>query len=196
MKMSNKKNSKSSAQEGLSHTMGLRIDDLMYQKLEELSQEMNMKKSQLLKHAFMRFVNQYDSSQRENMITVEKTTFGMLLNEISSEKIIEIGNIAGEKMAGMIQMRLLQVKEELSIDKFMKRNDEFFAGAFGWFHSIKSNIPDTNSLQIYGNHSFNRNFSIFVKELLKSLIKELFGYELDSEKSEIRINLINLFFKR
>ena len=195
--MSNSKKNTKESQNESSHTMGLRLDDPLYQKLEKMSQEMNMKKSHLLKHAFMIWVNQIESVTQSNLMMVGKPTFMMMLDAVSDEKVREIGKSEGEYMVGLIQMRMLQMDEKIHIDKFIERNNRMLAkGSMGWFDTISNKKIDENTIQIYGMHSLNRKFSIFVEELFKILMNTLFKFEFDPENSNMTTNMVNFVFKK
>jgi hypothetical protein len=171
------------------------MDDEVYQKLEKLSHEMDVKKSHLLKHAFMHWAHQRDSTQGDNMMVIGKPVFKLMLDEVKPEKIREFGRVAGENMAGRIHMWLLQKNETVSLEKFIEMNNRVFVkGAMGWFDTISNKIFDDKTFQIYGMHSLNKKFSIFIAEMLNAVILDLFNLHLDGDRSEIRSNMINLIF--
>ena len=100
-------------------------------------------------------------------------------------------------MVGIIQMRMIETGQKIELEKFVERQNHMFKKGFlGWFDQISHKNLDGNTLQIYGLHSLGQKFSFFIEELLRELIISLFNFHLIKEKSEVRSNMINLYFTK
>jgi len=180
-----------------SHVMSLRMDYEMYEELIELSEKYQINKSQLLKKAFKEWDTIKKHALEENLIIVGKPFLGSLLDFINSDQIKKLGRFTARNLVTKIRFQLMEKNTEISIEKFL---DFFIEGvgkkSFAWFNRINYKFTEGNDLILFGNHSLNKKFSIYVMELLKYLIKDFYDFELNEKACRISPNTIHLIFNR
>ncbi|MHA1197674.1 MAG: hypothetical protein ACTSSM_16490 [Promethearchaeota archaeon] len=71
----------------------------------------------------------------------------------------------------------------------------FGPSGYSWFTKIDYQVIDNNKIIIYGSHSINERFSLYIKILLKNIMKNLFKYEIDEENSSFSHNNIDFLFR-
>ncbi|TXT64204.1 MAG: hypothetical protein BAJALOKI3v1_240018 [Promethearchaeota archaeon] len=180
-----------------SHVMSLRMDHEMYEELIELSEKYKVNKSQLLKRAF----REWDSIKRhaleENLIIVGKPFFAKLLSLVDSERVKKLGRLTARNLGTKIRFQLAENNTDITIEKFL---DFFIEGvgkkSFAWFNRINYKFTEEKNFIIFGNHSLNQNFSLYVMEILQYLIKDFYMYNIDNEESRLSSNSIHLRFKK
>ena len=159
---------------GNSHTMGLRLDTETHNELERLSQEMNIKKSTLLKQALKKWATIRLSVNFENMIVIGKPMFSFLMNTLTNEQTIELANVISSNLCSVLAHRILEGNKDLSTEEFL----EFFASGMGvngkgWFDKIQVQKIAVHTYRLFGTHQFGRNFSSFVFQLIANKNRSL-----------------------
>lgn len=179
-----------------SHVMSLRMNHEMYEELIDLSEKYQINKSKLLKKAFKEWDLIKKHALEENLIIIGKPFFERLLNFINSDQIKELGKYTADNLGNQIKFQLIGKNREISIEKFL---DFFIEGvgkkSFAWFNQIKYKFTDGKDFILFGNHSLNQKFSLYVKTLLKYLIKDFFNYKLDEDACKVSTNTIHLSFR-
>ncbi|MBD3197028.1 MAG: ribbon-helix-helix protein, CopG family [Candidatus Lokiarchaeota archaeon] len=189
------KNQKSSKSE--SHVMSLRMDNEMYKELDELSKKYEVNKSQILKQAFEEWDSIKKHALEENLIIVGRPFLGKLLTHIEPQQIEELSKFTAKNLGAKIRFQLIDKDVNIEITRFL---DFFIEGSgkksFAWFNNISYKFTEDEDVILFGNHSVNHNFSLYVKGLLKHLILDLFDYQLREEDCRISTNTIHLFFEK
>ena len=174
--------------------MGIRLDESTFGKIESLSKSMNLNKSNLMKTAFNEWSLIRESIQLDNLILINKLLFSMIIKEITEEKLKEIASIMSDHVLSLIKIRQIKLQERNHLKSFL---DDFTRIAskerFGWFNSIGYMISD-EKVSIYGFHSLNSKYSIYIKELLSSLLKREYDLLLVEASSQVTENTIVLEF--
>ena len=175
-------------------TMGIRLDETTFEKIEKLSKSMNLNKSNLLKTAFNEWALIRESIQLDNLILINKLLFSLIINEITEEKIKNIASIMSDHVLSLIKIRQIKLQEENDLKSFL---DNFVRIAskerFGWFNSIGYTICE-NKVSIYGFHSLNSKYSTYIKELLKLILKKEYDLLITKDTLQVTENTIVLEF--
>jgi len=169
---------KSEEKKRLSHTMGLRLDQETYTELEQLSQEMQIAKSTLLKKALNGWATIRLSTNFENMIVIGKPMLKYLMGILTEDQAIELTKVVSSNIYSVIANRILERQKELSVDSFLN----FFASGMGmngkgWFDKIQVQKIANHTYRLFGTHRFGKNFSSFVFHLITNIIEDIHDYE-------------------
>ena len=197
--MQEKEKSKNSlsSDESKSHTMGLRLDDDMYQQLIEFAHDLNLKKSQVIKKALHDWILYKMDVIEENLILVGKPFLAKVFDLISVKDIEELAEFSARNIGNNLRFRLMEHGKSISIEDFLNVFQETVGSpGFSWFTKIHYKILDDRTILVGGKHSLNERFSLYCKLFLKSLMKmEEFNYSLIEEQVRISENTIHLAFK-
>jgi len=176
--------------------VGIRLDETTFENIEKLSKSMNLDKSNLLKTAFNEWVLIKEAVQLDNLILINKLLFSLIIKEVTEEKIKDIASIMSDYVLSLIKIRQIKLQEENDLKSFL---DNFTRIAskerFWWFNSIGYTISD-NKVSIYGFHSLNSNYSTYIKELLKLMLKKEYDLLLIKDSLQVTENTIVLEFIR
>ena len=181
------------------HTMGLRLDDDTYTELSNLSQEMQIKKSALLKKALRDWTKIRMSVNFENMVIIGKPMLKFLLENIEEEQAVEMASIISNNICSVLTNRIFNGGQDISIKNFL----EFFVSGMGsngkgWFDQIKLQEVTENKYHLFGNHQFGGKFSIFIFNLVKNILKSMKNLEYDITE-DLKINnndLISIYVSK
>ncbi|MFX1366703.1 MAG: hypothetical protein ACFFCE_06250 [Promethearchaeota archaeon] len=179
-----------------SHTMGLRMDDDTFVLLEKFSQQMDIKKSTLLKLTFKLWTNIRLAIQEQSMILISKTLFIQLINNCPKEILLELAKMDAEKILNRLQLHLIDDGLDFSIENFIDYFTQLFSEkGVGWFNRLQYKIQSENKVIVYGNHTLNHKLSMFFRELMITLLENGFNYRIIKSPNEISDTTISLKFK-
>jgi metal-responsive CopG/Arc/MetJ family transcriptional regulator len=179
-----------------SHSMGLRLKKPLYEKLESRANEYGVKKSKVIHQALSQWLSMKESLQSQTDIKIGITLFKAMLNAISEEQLSEFAMTYAREMYNKIKFRLLDAKKEINFINFAEYMEPMLKlEGFGWF--TKFNIredPHSHLLCINALHVFSHKFSMFAKELLRTIFSEIMGFNFKEDLSSITENSIDLSF--
>lgn len=184
------------SEESKSHTMGLRLDDEMYQQLIESAHNLNLKKSQVIKQAIHDWIMFRMDVIEENLILIEKSFLRKLLDSVDVDKIDELAEFSARNIGNKMRFKLMEHDKSISLLHFLNIFQQTVESpGFSWFNKLQYKILDDETVLLFGNHSLNERFSLYVKLLLKSIMIEEFKYSLIEQKVRISENTVHLAFK-
>jgi hypothetical protein len=178
-----------------SHALGVRLDNKQYEHLLDLAQEFHLKKSQVLKKAFDEWIMLKENVLDENIILISRTLFREILAIISDDELTRIGQIIAKNFINKLHFKFLNKEGDIEPNAFLERA-LISLGPVGhsWFDDISYKILDNRELVVFGSHSINEKFSKYVKAVLRSLMKEIFDYEMVEQETHVSNNTIELKF--
>lgn len=177
-----------------SKIMGVRVDEEMKSRIEQISKQKNVTKSKLLKMAFNEWIRIKEAIQSEDMVLVDSLLLNQLFEGISEEKT----NIIAENMANhilsMTRIRQIELEEEDKLQNFLDIFTRVIGQThFGWVNRVKYSVRKDRSLYIYGLHYYNKEYSLYLKALISNLLKH-YKYKLIEEKSSLTNKTVILDF--
>jgi len=189
---------KSKDKKQISHTMGLRLNQDTYNELERLSQEMQIKKSTLLKMALKGWTTIRSSINFENMVVIGKPMLIYLMKTLNEEQSIELADVVSGNICSIIANRILEDQKELSTEYFLK----FFVSGMGmngkgWFDKVQIQKIAEHTYRLFGTHQFGKNFSTFVFHLITNVVENFQQYMTKKDLKIQNENIISfLIFKK
>jgi hypothetical protein len=176
-----------------SYALGVRLNSKQYEHLLEFTQEFHLKKSQVLKKAFDEWIAIKKSFLNENIILISKTLFREILTIISEKEVMRIGQIMAKNFISRLHFKFLNNEGGIKMLDFLERVlVNLGPEGHAWFDDISFKFLDNRELVIFGSHSINENFSIYIKAVLHPIMNKLFMYELI--ESRVSNNTIELKF--
>lgn len=190
MKIDNKKSSKQS------YIMSLRLDKETYQKLIQISQENNIKKSELLRNSFNEWINIKKILIKSDSMIIGKNFLKELLNFVDEKNIIDLGKNIAEIWINEFNIHLIDMKAKEDLNSMLT----IFTEGIGpneakWFEKINHQKMDNGKILIYGIHTLNKKFSLFFRSFLEYLMAIQFGFILIQKSSNISDTTIRFEFK-
>ena len=180
-----------------SHTMGIRLDTAENFLLEKYSSLLNKKKSQILKEAFRYWVMTQKNIENREFLLFPKPVIISFFRDTDQKIIRGYAKEQSEKFLGEFKIMMLEKGRNETIDNLiLNLNEVFSIGLLKWFSTFEAKF-DKNSkhIQIYGLHSMNKNFSLFLIEFLSGVLSKGFNFELMSTDDTINDNAIHLNFE-
>ncbi|MFX1274485.1 MAG: hypothetical protein ACFFBP_01080 [Promethearchaeota archaeon] len=181
------------------NVIGFRINNSFYNKLEELSSKQNEKKSNIVRKALSFYLN-FQSSPFP-MILWGRNEFGLVLDFMKEEKLQELAFLSYKNGIKSLDSMLetYSIKNEsnfkLGINMWLNILIDYSVSPklFNWFDSIEwSWIKKPKKiLRIIGNHSINKNFSLYSKFLFTYYLKD---YNLQLSKEVLLEDMLILEF--
>ncbi|TFG07255.1 MAG: hypothetical protein EU539_05440 [Promethearchaeota archaeon] len=190
MNIDKKKSSKQS------RIMSLRMDEETYQKLSKISQENNIKKSELLRNSFNEWINIKKILLKSDSMIVGKDFLKGIFNFADEEGIINLGKNIAEIWINEFNIHLIDTQAKKDFNSMLTVFTEGIGpNEANWFDKINFRKIADNKILIYGIHSLNKNFSLFFKSFLEHLLATQVGSILIQESSNISDTTIRLEFK-
>ena len=157
-----------------SHSMGLRLDQDTYLIIEKLSQELDIKKSTLLKKALKGWATIRSSVNFENMVVIGKPMLKFFMKTLEEDQAIELASIVSNNVCSMIANKILENQNVLSTDAFLN----FFVSGMGnngkgWFDKVQVQKIEENTYRLLGTHQFGKNFSIFIFHMITKMMENI-----------------------
>ncbi|MHA1329121.1 MAG: hypothetical protein ACTSRH_17670 [Promethearchaeota archaeon] len=172
------------------------MDKQSYEQLIELAREQELKKSQLIKRAIHEWMVFKREVLEENLIVIGKPLFRKLLDSINDEIISKLANFSAKNLELLLKFKIIEHDEKINLERFLESLMKAFGpSGYSWFTKIDYQVIDNNKIIIYGSHSINERFSLYIKILLKNIMKNLFKYEIDEENSSFSHNNIDFLFR-
>ncbi len=181
----------------MSKTIGIRVDDELDEQLDTLSENMNLKKSQLIKRAFNEWRRTREGIQGQNMMLVDSVLIGALFEKLSHEEIKAVADSISDHVVSLIRIRQIENdRQEETVEHFLEHFARLISSQhFGWFSKINYSFDKTGSVSIYGFHTLNTEYSQYAVELLHQVLHKFFNYSLDVEKVTVTDNSFILLMK-
>ncbi len=181
----------------MSKTIGIRVDEELDAELETISESMNLKKSQLIKHAFTEWRRTRDGIQGHNMMLVDSVLIAALFENLSQKEINKIADFMSDHVVSLIRIRQIEKnQQDETIDEFLEHFSVIISSQhFGWFTNINHSVDDNGVLSLYGFHTLNTNYSQYAKALLTMVLNKFFNYTLIEEQVTVTDNSFILTMK-
>jgi hypothetical protein len=190
-----KTNSDSNKSHKKSNIVSLRVDKETYNKLNQISKENNLKKSELLRKSFNQWVNLKKFLMKSDSMIIGQNLLRGLLNIVEKRDIIELGKNIGEIWINEFNIHLIDLEVKKDLDTMLTNfTDGIGPNEANWFDKINYQKKDNNTIRIYGIHALNKNFSLFFKSFLEYLMTEQFKMVLNQDESNISDTTVRLEF--
>lgn len=178
-----------------SNTISLRVDNDTYHKLNQISKENNIKKSELLRKSFNEWINFKKFLMKSDSMILGQNFIRGLFDIADKQGIIELGKNIAEIWINEINIHLIDMNVKKDLDSMLSNlTDGIGPDEANWFDKITFLKKDNDIIRIYGIHSLNMNFSLFFKSFLEYLMKEQFKMELNQKASNISNTTLRLEF--
>ncbi len=179
-----------------SYIMSLRMDQDTYQKLNRISKENNIKKSELLRNSFNEWINLKKVLMKSDSMIIGKNFLKGLLNYADENELIDLGNNIAEIWINEFNIHLIDMHTKEDLDSMLTTfTDGIGPNEANWFDKINYQKKDNGTILIYGIHSLNKKFSLFFKSFLEHLMAEEFKFILIQKASNISNTTIRFEFK-
>lgn len=179
-----------------SYIMSLRMDQDTYRKLNLISKENNIKKSELLRNSFNEWINLKKVLMKSDSMIIGKNFLKGLLNYADEKEIIDLGNNIAEIWINEFNIHLIDMHTKEDLDSMLTTfTDGIGPNEANWFDKINYQKKDNGTILIYGIHSLNKKFSLFFKSFLEHLMAEEFKFILIQKASNISNTTIRFEFK-
>lgn len=182
-----------------SHSMGLRLDKITYNEVQELSEIKGMKKSQVIKMAIHRMYGSEKTDSADRMIVIAKSTFRKIFATLDSEEVEALALHNAQNNIIKIRQRVMQDIEDPSFkvqfDVFIHKFSTVLSKKhWQWVEDITTQSLDNREVVMFITHAINAQFSHFIKIVLKTILSTLFNTEIIEEKSIMAENQVELHF--
>ncbi|MBD3253545.1 MAG: hypothetical protein GF383_00550 [Candidatus Lokiarchaeota archaeon] len=179
-----------------SYIMSLRLDEDTYQKIDAISKEKNINKSELLRNSFNEWVNLKEVLIKSDTMLIGKNLLKGLLNFANEHEIRNLAKDIAKVWLNEFNIHIIDKKAKKDLDSMLLTfKDGIGPSEANWFEKVNYVRTDKNSILIYGIHSLNYNFSLFVKSFLEYLMKKQFKFVLNQESSNISDTTIRIDFQ-
>ena len=164
----------------MSKTIGIRVDEELDAELEDLSESMNLKKSQLLKHAFTEWKRTREGIQGHNMMLVDSVLVAALFENLSTKEIQKVAEFMSDHVVSLIRIRQIEKdQQDETAEDFLEHFSVIISSQhFGWFTNINYSMDSDGILSLYGFHTLNTNYSHYAVTLLRMVLNKFFNYTL------------------
>ena len=164
----------------MSKTIGIRVDEELEEQLEELSQSMRLKKSQLIKRAFTEWYRTREGIQGQNMMLIDSVLVAALFKILDRNEIKEIADSISDHIVSMITIRQIESrrKDETPEDFLAHFSNIISSQHFGWFTNINYSTDKDGVISVYGFHTLNTQYSQYAVEMLSQILHKMFNYNL------------------
>jgi len=179
-----------------SYTMGIRLDETESELLDKYALMLKKKKSQILKEAFRFWIMTRDNVENREFIFFPKPVIKRFFENTNEATIKEYAKEHSERFLGEFKILMLDKKGEITVeDLVVNLNQVFNIGLLNWFRVFEAKLDkEKKSMQIYGLHSMDLNFSNFLKEFIVNILDKGFNFHLNSCDESIMENAIHLTF--
>ena len=178
-----------------SRIISLRLDEKTYQKLNQISQENNIKKSELLRNSFNEWINLKKALMKSDTMIIGKNILNDLFNFADENEIIDLGKNIAEIWLNEFNIHLIDIQAKKDLNSMLTVFTEGIGpNEANWFDKINFRKFDDDKILIYGIHSLNKKFSLFFKSFLERLLSIQIGYALIQKSSNISDTTIRLEF--
>lgn len=178
-----------------SRIISLRLDEKTYQKLNQISQENNIKKSELLRNSFNEWINLKKVLMKSDTMIIGKNILNGLFNFADENEIIDLGKNIAEIWLNEFNIHLIDIQAKKDLNSMLTVFTEGIGpNEANWFDKINFRKFDDDKILIYGIHSLNKKFSLFFKSFLERLLSIQIGYALIQKSSNISDTTIRLEF--
>ncbi|TFG15642.1 MAG: hypothetical protein EU535_01580 [Promethearchaeota archaeon] len=179
-----------------SYMMSFRMDKDTYHKLNLISKENNIKKSELLRNSFNEWINLKKVLMISDTMIIGKNILKGLFNFADEKEIIDLGKNIAEIWLNEFNIHLIDMQAKKDIDSMLTTfTDGIGPNEANWFDKINYQRMDNGIILIYGIHSLNKKFSLFFKAFLEHLMAEEFKFILIHKASNISNTTIRFEFK-
>ena len=193
--MSGKKTGKTTPKK--SHVMSIRFDEETYDKLKIFAKERGVKKSRLLKDAFNRLMSLEDKQMILAPFNIGRKFMRAIFTMLTEDNVKDLALKVGERWLEFLKIRIIDNKMDKSINSLLSILKEGVGPSnANWFEKIDFRELDNGNVIVYGIHSLNENFSLFLKFFLFHLMKNQFNYELIEKPDNISRRTIELEFSQ
>jgi hypothetical protein len=179
-----------------SHIMSLRMDKETYKKLSQLSQEENVKKSELLRNSFNEWINIKRVLMKSDSMIIGKIFLKDLLDFAADKEITNLGKKIAETWINEFNIHLIDMQVKKDLNSMLTIFTEWIGpNEANWFDKINYQKRDKDNILIYGIHNLNRKFSLFFQSFLEHLMAIQFDFVLNKNESNISDTTIRLEFE-
>ena len=178
-----------------SYMMSFRMDKDTYHKLNLISKENNIKKSELLRNSFNEWINLKKVLMISDTMIIGKNILKGLFNFADEKEIIDLGKNIAEIWLNEFNIHLIDIQAKKDLNSMLTVFTEGIGpNEANWFDKINFRKFDDDKILIYGIHSLNKKFSLFFKSFLERLLSIQIGYALIQKSSNISDTTIRLEF--
>ncbi len=182
------------------HSMGLRLDGNTYRQVQELSDLLGVKKSQIIKMGIRRLYANEKNNIAEKIIIFDKSTFRKICELISLKEIEDLAEHNAQQYIIKIRQKILQDGnknlENIKLGDFLSIFTMILGRKYWkWVENMTWQFIQDDELLLFINHDINSNFSLFMKILLKIILNQIFETQLIDEKTILAENQLELHFK-
>ena len=182
------------------HSMGLRLDGNTYHQVQELSDLLGLKKSQIIKMGIRRLYANEKNNITERIIIFDKSTFRKICELLSPKEIEDLAKFNAQQYIIKIRRRILQNGnnniEKIKLEQFLSMFTMILGRKhWNWAENMTWQFVQDEELLFFINHDINSNFSLFMKIILKIILNQIFKTQLINEKTILAENQLELHFK-
>jgi hypothetical protein len=154
-----------------------RVNTSLDNVLREEAERQSITVSALLSQMVARYAAAERYFTRYNALTVERNTFKSFIDEVSDEKVAELGDLAGSRsLRNGLAIRGMGVNRENI--RFIV--EEVYGMYSGWF---TANFFEKDGTSVYHlRHNLGKKWSIFLERYMVNMFKTLMGLEVEVEK--------------
>ncbi|MFX0101080.1 MAG: hypothetical protein ACFFCS_16010, partial [Candidatus Hodarchaeota archaeon] len=157
-------------------SVGLRLDEDMYNTLEELAEELNLNKTQVLLRAFNHFLMHNNTNLMSNSMVVSKKLFSEMITKLADETVKELAIDAGVSLANRFKLDMHKTSNGDSKEEMIKELLDYFeTQGFNWFTETGSFLLENGRYKLQILHEFNEKMSLFFMVLFSEVMKEAFN---------------------
>ena len=186
--MAKKKEKKSS------NFLGFRLSEKTLKRLDLIAKQVGKTRGLIAKDAIKQWLTLEMLDQTNEMITISKTLFVRMLQNIEEESSKAFAEELAELIADIMKFLVNKPMNLNTLNDYTQFSVNFF-GKTGlkWFNTIDIQMQD-DKLVFRGLHDLNENFSIFFTNFYKYLLFQYFKINFKEKIEDTTPNLIYLEF--
>jgi hypothetical protein len=165
------------------HSVGLRIDDDTFNKLEELADELNLSKTQVFLRSFTDYFMHHHTNIMSNCMVVPKKLFSEMIQKLPKESVRELAIDAGISLANRFKLDIHKLSSEMSKEELIKYLLDYFEfRGFNWFSETHSFLTEDGTYKLQILHDFNEIMSFYSMIFISEAVKEAFNLQFKESK--------------
>ena len=178
----------------INNFLGFRLSEKTLKRLDLLANQVGKTRGIIAKDAIKQWLTLKMFDQTNEMITISKTLFVRMLQNINMEKSKRFAEEFADLIADLMNFSLTEPMNLDTLDNYSQFSIDFFGkNGLKWFNTIDIQI-ENNKLILRGLHDLNENFSIFFTNFYKYLLSHHFKINYNEKNEDTTTNLVYLEF--
>ena len=175
-----------------SNFLGFRLTEKTLKRLDLVANQVGKTRGIVAKDAIKQWLTLKMFDQTNEMITISKTLFMKMLQNINMGKSKLFAEEFADLIADLMNFSFTEPMNLDTLDNYTQFSINFFGkNGLKWFNTIDIQI-DNNKLILRGLHDLSENFSIFFTNFYKYLLFQHFNISYKERSEDTTSNLVYL----